>query len=537
MTTTIAPYRSAQQPGRDGFAQLLRAELTKLRTVRGWIIVLCAAALITAIAPIDLAVAAKNNNSTPVVATGPGGIGVLDQYYFVHRPLAGDGSITVRVSSLAGSGPLATSPPGYAPIPRTQPWAKAGLILTPSLRPGSAYAAVMATGGHGVRMQYNYTHDTPGPAGVVSASSPRWLRLTRSGDTITGYASADGTHWTQVQTVRLAGLPGTVQAGMFVTSPDYSSANQTFGGNNNGVDVTTQATARFGDVRLNGRWAGRAWAGAPIGQGEGSDGAVSGSGHHGRGRYHVKPESSPRVGVQQSDGFFTVTGSGDIAPFEPVTDPLQVAFYGTLLGLIALIALGAVFITAEYRRKMIRTTLTASPRRGRVLAAKAIVIGGASFAAGLIGTAIAFGFAARELRRNGWAPPVYRVFTLFDGTGVRVVLGTAALIGVVAVLAMAAGALMRRSAGAITAVIVTVVFPLILAVVLPLGPANWLLRVTPAAAFALQQTNPRYPQVSSSCLPYNGCFPLAPWAGFGVLCAWALVALGLAVYLMRRRDA
>jgi hypothetical protein len=532
--TTIAPYRSAQQPGRDGFAQLLWAEFTKLRTVRGWIIVLCAAALLTAIAPIDLAVSAKDNNSLPVVATGPGDIGVLDQYYFVHRPLAGDGSITVRVSSLAGAGPLAKVPARYAPIPRTQPWAKAGLILTPSLRPGSAYAAVMATGGHGVRMQYDYTHDTAGP---VSASSPRWLRLTRSGDTITGYASADGTHWTQIQTVRLAGLPGTVQAGMFVTSPDYSSANQTFGGNNDGIDVTTQATARFGDVRLNGRWAGAAWAGASIGQSEGAGGAISGSGHNGQGHYHVKPGSSPHSGVQQSDGFFTVTGSGDIAPFEPVTDPLQVAFYGTLLGLIALIALGAVFITTEYRRRMIRTTLTASPHRGRVLAAKAIVIGGASFAAGLIGTAIAFPIAARELRSNGWAPPIYRVFTLFDGTGVRVVLGTAALIGVVAVLAMAAGAIMRRSAGAITTVIVAVVFPLILAVVLPLGPANWLLRVTPAAAFALQQTNPRYPQVSSSCLPYNGCFPLAPWAGFGVLCAWALAALSLAVYLMRRRDA
>ena len=39
------------------------------------------------------------------------------------------------------------------------------------------------------------------PAGAVSAASPRWLRLTRSGDTVTGYDSADGAHWTRVGTV------------------------------------------------------------------------------------------------------------------------------------------------------------------------------------------------------------------------------------------------------------------------------------------------------------------------------------------------
>ena len=56
---------------------------------------------------------------------------------------------------------------------------------------------MMVTGGHGVRMQYDYTHDIAGQAGQASAASPRWLRLTRSGDTITGYESADGTHWTR----------------------------------------------------------------------------------------------------------------------------------------------------------------------------------------------------------------------------------------------------------------------------------------------------------------------------------------------------
>ena len=106
------------------------------------------------------------------------------------------------------------------------------------------------------------------------------------------------------------------------------------------------------------------------------------------------------------------------------------------------------------------------------------------------------------------------------------VVGTAALIAVAAILALAAGAALRRSAGAITAAVVLLVLPLILATVLPQAPAHWLLRLTPAAAFGLQQGNPHYAQVNSACLPYNGCYPLAPWAGFAVLCAWAAARAG-----------
>ena len=45
-----------------------------------------------------------------------------------------------------------------------QPWSKAGVIIKASTRPGSAYAAMMVTGNHGVRMQDDYTHDTARPA-------------------------------------------------------------------------------------------------------------------------------------------------------------------------------------------------------------------------------------------------------------------------------------------------------------------------------------------------------------------------------------
>jgi hypothetical protein len=197
------------------------------------------------------------------------------------------------------------------------------------------------------------------------------------------------------------------------------------------------------------------------------------------------------------------------------------------------VVVGALFITAEYRRALIRTTLAATPRRGRILAAKAFVIGAVSYLTGLVAAALVVTLGQRVLRDNG----VY-VHPATALTELRVVAGTAALLAVAAVLALAIGAMLRRSAMAVSAVLVLIVLPYLLAMtVLPTGAAQWLLRVTPAAAFAIQQSTPRYPQVDNIYAPVNGYFPLAPWTGLGVLCVWAALALGLAVILIRRRDA
>ncbi len=88
-----------------------------------------------------------------------------------------------------------------------------------------------------------------------------------------------------------------------------------------------------------------------------------------------------------------MTGSGDIAPLMegPLGGgtPIEQTLVGIFVGLIAVVVVGALFITAEYRRGLIRTTFAASPRRGRVLAAKAVVIGAVTFVAGLAAVAIA----------------------------------------------------------------------------------------------------------------------------------------------------
>jgi ABC-type transport system involved in multi-copper enzyme maturation permease subunit len=206
---------------------------------------------------------------------------------------------------------------------------------------------------------------------------------------------------------------------------------------------------------------------------------------------------------------------------------------GTFAGLIAMVVIATMFITAEYRRGLIRTTLAASPRRGRVLVAKAVVIGSVTFVAGLVAAAAAVIFGAQLARQRSY------VFPVTWPTELRVVVGTAALLAVAAIFALALGTVLRRSTTAVTVVIVAMVLPYILSVasVLPVGILDWLLRITPAAAFAVQQATPQYPQVSALYSPASGYFPLAPWAGLAVLCAYAALALGLAGYLLRRRDA
>jgi ABC-type transport system involved in multi-copper enzyme maturation permease subunit len=530
VTATMTPSRSGQQAGHAGFAQLLHSEWTKFRTVRGWVAALLALALLTV--GLSLLTASGSVCSygpfpgQPVALActnpiGPGGEAVTDSFYFVHQPLPAHASITAEVTSLTGrhaSGAVQHAAGAAGPDlrPGLDQWSKAGLIIKASTTTGSAYAAIMVTAAHGVRMQANYTGDTPGRTGPVTAASPRWLRLTRSGDLVTGYDSADGTHWSRVGTVTLTGLPATVPAGLFATSPPYTRATSQSLGSSTATGGPSQATAVFSHLSLPASWTPGGWHAAQIG------------GPQGEGRASLG-------GWRQAGRQLTVSGSGDIAPAVAGPDnQFGQALGGAFAGLIIAIVLGVVFITAEYRRGLIRTTLAASPHRGRVLAAKAIVIGAVTFMAGLVATAISVPLAGRVLRAHG-----NFIFPAPLLTELRVIAGAAAVLAVSAVLALSIGVLLRRSAGAVTAAIAVILLPHLLATapVLPGGISDWLLRVTPAAGFAILQSIPQYPEVTGQYTPFNGYYPLSPWAGFAVLCGWAVLPLGLAIVVLRRRDA
>ena len=529
---TLVPRRSPATTERERFWYLVHAEWTKFRTVRGWVI----AALVTMVAlpaftflaadvsggctaaggTSSRAGSASSRSSGTAGAggcqaqpTGPGGEPVTDAFYFAHQPVTGNGTITVQVTSLTGQ---VTAPPagsesdGPQTGPGLPPWSKAGIVIKAGTSQGSAYAAMMVTGSNGVRMQWDYVSDAPGLAGRVSASAPRWLRLVRDGSTVTGYDSADGTHWALVGTAALPGLTRTVQAGLFAAMPQDGNY--------------TTATGVFRHIGLS--WPATGWTGTNVG------GAGAGF--------------APVPGTwRQSAGTVTVTGSGDISPaagseYGGSGQSLQRALDGTFFCLIPLLVAAAMFITAEYRRGLIRVSLTAAPRRGRLLAAKAVVIGAVGFAAGLAGATVALAVGLRLLNRaGGLAWPV----SLF--TEARMVAGTGALLAVAAVLALAIGVIARRGAAAVAIVIAVMIVPYLFA----LGPLSdpdgqgprWPLLITPAAALSVQQAVPRFYQLISIYRPSDGYYPLAPWAGLAVECGWAVAALALAGYLLRRRDA
>ncbi|MGH9230489.1 MAG: ABC transporter permease subunit [Acidimicrobiales bacterium] len=488
MPTTTSPEsdRGPETAGRDRFGRLVLAEWTKLRTVRRWMMALAAVVGLTVlVALID----ASDRSGDDVVEDGepleePD---FSDEFHFVHQPLTGDGSIVARVVSQRDS----------------HEWAKAGVMVKERLELGAPYAAVLVTPDHGVRMQWGFEHDVAGSEG---GAAPRWLRLTRAGDVVTGYESADATNWQRVGEVKLVGPPSTVEVGLFVASPLSVEIERQYG-SSAVFEEPTRGEAVFDNVSVD-----AADGSAPPGDGKWRDYDTS-----------EEPEFG---GSTESDGVFTVMGSGDIAEVvRPFGDDLvELSLGGAAVGMLAAAALGALFMTAEFKRGMIRTTLAASPGRGRVLAAKAIVLGGATFSAGLVASVIAFLVSEASLRNTSRTPGLPEL-SLANPTVLRAVVGTAVLIALVAVLSLAVATIVRHTALAIPLVILPLLAPSIVSTGLPLSVANWITRLTPAAGFAVQQTITRYDTA------------IAPLVGLGVLAAYTAVALGVATMLLRRRDA
>jgi hypothetical protein len=492
---------------------MIRAEWTKFRTVRGWVVATIFAVVVT-VALGFLAAKASHTSCEPgpcaADPTGPGGEAVLDRFTFVHRALTGDGTMTARIASMDGI--ITYPPPGHDRIVAgLVPWAKAGIMVKDGIRPGAAYASVLLSGHHGVRMQSDFTHDVAG-----RLSGPVWLRLTRTGPDLTGYESADGISWHRIGSARLDGLPRTVRIGLFTTSPsDITSKPNTHGGSIVQARFT-QASAVFDQVS----GPGGTWRFDDVG----SDGVQTDWE-----RLH-RPS-----GFEQRGRTLTVTGTGDIAPMGSGAGvPLEQTLTGLLYGLLLMLVVAVLFITAEYRRGLIRTTLIARPDRGRVLVAKAAVIGGVALVAGLVAAGITVPVAAHVLRAGG-----NHVLPVGWAVEARLIAGTGVLLGAAAVIAYAMGALLRRGVLAVTAAAGLIVVPYLLATasVLPAGAGEWLLRVTPAAGFAVQQTIPAYEQVVAPYTATEGYFPLAPWAGLGVTVLYAAALLGLAVARIRRGDA
>jgi hypothetical protein len=372
--------------------------------------------------------------------------------------------------------------------------ASAGLMIKDGTAAGARYAAVAVTPGHGVRIQANF--DTDRYAGTGD-----WLRLTRTGDTVTAAWSADGRTWQQAEIPGGGKLPATAEVGLFVASPPQISVERGPGITSLGMQET-EGRAVFDNVTVAG----------------------------------VPPElTGTTIGGElgrttATSGAFTLTGTGLIGPNSPPDDMVQVSLFGVLAGVLVLVAVGTLVMTSEFKRGLARVTLVADPRRGRMLAAKAVVLGAVAFTAGVVSAVAAFAVAQPLLRTRGWTPPAFPRAELTDPDVLRVLLTTGLFVAAAALLALGVAAITRHSAAAISTVVGLLVLPLLVGSALPAGPARLLLSLTPAAGFATQRAKP-----PTSALVDPSAM-VDPWLGLAVTSLWAAVALVAGAHLLRRRD-
>ncbi len=241
------------------------------------------------------------------------------------------------------------------------------------------------------------------------------------------------------------------------------------------------------------------------------------------------------------------------------TQTSLVAFFE--IGQLIIAVIAALAITSEYSTGMIRTSLTAQPRRGTIYAAKAIVLTSLTLIVSLITSFIAFFVGQALLSSSGVSASLFHTVTIpqnanvncpakgvggggglppgctvqFSGTDVihpstvlLAIIGCALFVTLVALIAFGVGALVRHTAGTIAIVIAALFIIPVLEQALP-NTWRWdIMRFLPDAAN----------QVVSVTIPGNANPHLwSAWPQLGVTALWAAALLAAGAYLFRKRDA
>jgi ABC-2 type transport system permease protein len=209
-------------------------------------------------------------------------------------------------------------------------------------------------------------------------------------------------------------------------------------------------------------------------------------------------------------------------------DPTKLSLSGIGLGQAVVAILAVLAISGEYHTGMIRTTLTAIPHRTTVLAAKAATLTAMTLAAGTLAVAGCLLAGRLILPGHGFTPANgHPPLSLADGPTLRAAAGSALYLALIALLSLGVATAVRDAATAIGIVLgLLYLFPIIAQVVTDPHWQRHLKQLGPmSAGLAIQATtNP------------HG-LPISPWAGLGVLAAWATAALLTGGLLLRLRDA
>ncbi len=209
-------------------------------------------------------------------------------------------------------------------------------------------------------------------------------------------------------------------------------------------------------------------------------------------------------------------------------DPVKTSLTGIYLGQAVVAVLAVTAISSEYGTGMIRVTFTAMPGRTVVLAAKAVIIAGLVLTAGA--AAVLGSVLAGRLILPGHGFTAERGYLLLSpaaGPALRASIGSVLYLALIALLSLGVAAAVRDTAAAIGSVLgLLYVAPVIAAVLGRSGASRQLQQIAPmTAGLAIQATTGLR------------SLPVSPWAGLGILAAWAAAALLAGSLLLHLRDA
>lgn len=209
-------------------------------------------------------------------------------------------------------------------------------------------------------------------------------------------------------------------------------------------------------------------------------------------------------------------------------DTTRFSLTGVYIGQIAVVVLAALAVTAEYGTQTIRATLAAEPRRSVVLAAKAAVVTVLVAATGVAGVLGSLAAGRALLIGNGFTGASgYPPLSLANEPTLRAAGGTVLYFILVALLGYGIGMIVRHSGAALAIVLSALFVPPMLA---PLFGdsrfAEWIMKYSPMTAGVSIQATERLDDLL-----------IGPWAGLGVLAAYAGAAVLAGAVLFTLRDA
>ena len=220
-------------------------------------------------------------------------------------------------------------------------------------------------------------------------------------------------------------------------------------------------------------------------------------------------------------GFGVLICWAQVATISQQTEPIdgtESSLAGITFAQLAMVVLGVMTITAEFTTGGIRSTLVAVPRRGRLVVAKALVVGVTALVVGTVASFLAF-FAGQAVLATE------RVHDSIGDPGVlRAVAGSGLYLAACALLGLGVGLIVRSTGGGVTAAV---------ALVFVVPPLTFLIPGRVGDEIQKYVTSNAGRPVTLAT-PESG--QLGPWVGYLVFTLWWVVLVAVGTWLLKRRD-